>query len=213
MPAIAEQLPAAALSDPLTGSPTEEAWPKLPWAVSRGTFGVGGWTPPGYSAASAPTYSQGGAYYKAAAISGGSVFASLAIPTTYGLIKEEGATEDRKFSVWVFLDATDATADGYQLQLRQATTGEAKPNQYKFRLRKFVGGVATLLEETAAVTVEIGGAFALAVRERQLTMWRREGAATAWLQVGAEQADGTFTSGYSGIDGNGSNPTLKTFST
>jgi hypothetical protein len=213
MPSIAEQLAAAPVTDPLTLLPSEEAWPKLPWAVERGTFSGSGWKPPGYSAASAPTYSQGGTYYKAAIFSGGAAFAYLTIPTAYSLVKEEGATEDRKFSVWVFADVTDATADGYQLQLRQASTGTGAPNLYKFRLRKFVAGAATLLEETGTVTIEVGGAFALSVRAGKLTMWRREGALTPWGQVGAELTDATFTSGYSAIDGDGSNPTLTNFAT
>jgi len=207
---IPEQLAGAAVTDALTGSPGEEAWPKLGWASGRGTFNATGWHPPGYSKYE-PTESRGGTYYKAVALSGGNAFVLVTIPTKYGLINTAG--EPRCFGAWLYATPSGANANGYQLRLVQATSGEAEPNQYIFQLRRWVEGTPVLLAESAAVTINATGAFALAVIEGKLTMWRKETSAAGWAQVGAEAKDLSFTAGYSGIDGNGSNPTLTNFST
>jgi len=208
MASIAEQLAAAAITDPLTGSPSEEVWPKLPWANSRGTFSASGWKPPTW-AAYPPTQSRGGAYYKSLLLSGGSAFAGLTIPTNYS---ETQGAEYRSFGVWLFTPAGEK-AEGYQLRLRQASSGNGSPHLYKFTLVKYVAGEGEVLEETGEVSVETGGAFALAVLQGTLIMWRQRVAGGGWEQVGIEHRDSTFTSGYSAIDGNGSNPTLSNFFT
>jgi hypothetical protein len=207
MPSIAEQLAAAPVTDTLKGSPTEVAWPKLGWANSRGTFSASGWKPPGYSEWP-PTHSFGGTYYATPGKSGGDAYVYLNIPVSYSLLS---GAEYRSFSVWLFSGGNTAQANGYQLRLRQATSGTGSPKKYIFLLYKFVAGVGTLLAESGEVTIETGGAFALTKVGGKLAMWRREAAASEWVQVGADVEDAAFTEGYAAIDGTGSNPTLADF--
>ena len=207
MPTIPEQIAAAAVADTLGAARTEEEWPKLAWAASRGTFGSGsfGWRPPGF-VPWPPTQSVGGAYFAKGGQLSGDAFVSLDIQNTYFLIGgEEG--EYRSFSIWLFTDGA-GTGNGYQLRLRQWSFGNVTPRLYKFVLSKFVEGEKTLIEESEEVAIETGGGFALAMLGGYLTMWRRETAESEWVQVGESNADETFTEGYAGIDGNGSNPIL-----
>lgn len=207
MPTIPEQIAAAAVADTLKAARTEEEWPKLAWAASRGTFGSGGvgWKPPTF-VNWPPTQSFGGAYFAAGGVLSGDAFVSLDIPNNYSLIGgEEG--EYRSFSIWLFTNGA-GTGNGYQLRLRQWSFSNSVPRLYKFVLSKFVKGEKTLIEESGEVTVETGGGFALAMLGGILTMWRRETAESEWVQVGKSNADTTFTEGYAGIDGNGSNPVL-----
>lgn len=208
---IAEQLAAAAVTDSLAAARTEEEWPIMGWAASRGTFGSSsvGWKPPGY-AKKEPTGSQGGAIYKVAKRTGNS-FVALSIQNTYGLINTVG--EVRSFSVWLFTPGSGANANGYQLKMMQASSGSGTPHKYKFQLSKYVEGTQTLFEETGEVTIETEGSFALAIQNGVLSMWRRETAASEWVQVGSEFSDATYTEGYSAIDGDGSNPILNNFKT
>jgi hypothetical protein len=211
MATIAEQLAAAGITDTLAAARTEEEWPIMGWAASRGTFGSGslGWKPPGYTKKE-PTGSQGGAIYKVAKQSA-NAFVALAVANTYGLINTVG--EPRTFSVWLFTPGSGVNANGYQLKLVQASSGSGAPHKYKFQLSKYVEGTQTLFEETGEVTIETEGAFALAMRGGKLSMWRRETAASEWVQVGGEFTDSAFTEGYSAIDGDGSNPVLNNFKT
>lgn len=210
MPTIPEQLAAAAITDTLKGSPSEVAWPKLGWASTRGTFEANGWKPPGYNEWP-PTHSFGGTYYATGGKYVGDAYVFLTIPSTYSLIN----TPYRSFSVWLFSGGNTAQANGYQLRMRQASSGSSEPHKYKFMLVKYVAGVETLIAESGEVTVNPGGAFALVKVGGVLTMWRRETAVSEWVQVGAEAgyADGAFTEGFSAIDGTGSNPVLANFGT
>lgn len=208
MASIPEQLAAAPVTDTLTGSPSEVTWPQLGWANERGTFEAEGWKPPSYNEW-APTHSYGGALYKATALSGGNAFAYLTIPVTYSMLT--GASY-RSFSVWLFA-SSGKVAQGYQLRLKQASAGTGTPHLYVFMLLKFVNGEGTLLAESEPMTIETGGAFALAALGGVLTMWRREGEKTGWARVGEEVKDSAFTAGYSAIDGSGSNPHLSNFGT
>lgn len=213
MATIAEQLAAAAVTDTLKGSPTEATWPKLPWSNTRGTFSASGWKPPGYNEW-APTHAYGGTYYLTKKVTGGNGYTYLTIPSSYGLIN--GASY-RSFSIWLFA-GTAATATGYQLRAIQASSGSSEP-KYKLRLSLFYEGTEYNLFESVEVPIEPGGAFAIAILEGEATMWYRKTEASAWTQaaVGTEEYGNTIigivTSGYSAIDGTGSNPTLANFST
>ena len=207
MPSIIEQLAEVSVTEDFHTNPGEETWPKLGWANSRGTFSSERWKPPGYNEW-APTHSYGGAYYKPLKLEdSGYVF--FQITSAYSLIN--GASY-RSFSVWLFCSGT-GSANGYQLRLRQASSGTSTPRKYIFLLYKFVEGEGTLIAESEEVAIETGGAFALASQGGKLTMYRRETEGAEWVVVGSEYEDSTFTEGYSAIDGSGSNPVLDNFGT
>src|SRR5690606_15165225 len=102
-----------------------------------------------------------GAYFAKGGQLSGDAFASLDIRNTYSLINGEEGTY-RSFSIWLFTDGAGA-GNGYQLRLRQWSSGTSAPRLYKFVLSKFVKGEKTLIEESGEVAIETGGGFALAM--------------------------------------------------
>lgn len=206
MASIAEQLAALPVTDTLKHAaiPAEGEWAKLAWAASRGSDSEAGWAPPGY-VKHEPDGSNGGWYLAASKITGGNGATVLSRSGTFGFI---GGAEFRQFSTWLFTTGA-GTANGYQLTAKQSAT----ENKFLFRLAKYVAGAQTVLGESAEITMAADGSFAIVALGGKLSAWVKETAASAWVMVLGEFSDATFTEGFSGIDGNGSNPRVVNFST
>ncbi len=197
MAGIAQQLTALPVTDSLKHSSLPASFTKLPWAETSGTWSAtNGWSPPGYSASWAKPGSRGGIYHNIATLAGGS--AAVGVTKTTGTL-----SASRQFAVWLFTEGEEAS--GYQL----AVIAESA-TKVKFVLRKWVAGVETLLAEVKGIAFGVGDSFYLAALEGKVSMWHRVGESVP-VRIGEEVADTTFTEGYAGIDGNGSNPRLINF--
>ena len=193
-----ELLSGLPVTDSLKHNSQPSTFTTLPWSVVPGSWSESsGWSPESYLAG-AEAGSRSGLYWNAEKLKGNAAV---------GLKKATGfLTSPRQFSVWLFSEA-GAKPSGYQLAVIAETT-----TLVKFSLRKWVGGVETVLTESKEVTFGDNDSFYLLAKNGEISMWHRAGEATP-TQVGTEVTDSTFTEGYSGIDGNGSNPRLINFST
>lgn len=213
MATVAEQLKSASITDSLKYESLLAAetagWKKLVWAtVIAGTWGASGWKPPGY-AKHEPDGSVGGAWLSNKKQTGGNSFAYLVSPT-FGTNQAGGGAEPRQRSVWLYTTG-EGMANGYQLRCKDTVVGSSI--KYMMRLSKYTAGAETLIKEVE-VEIEANGGFALASASGKLGIYIRKTEAASWVLVGAEEfADTTFKEGFSGVDGNGSNPTLINFAT
>jgi hypothetical protein len=169
----------------------------LPWSVSPGFWSLEGWSPESYGTGP-EAGSRSGYYWNTEKLKGN---------VTVGLKKANGLlTSPRQFSVWLFTEG-GAKPSGYQLAVISETS-----SLVTFVLRKWVNGVETPLAESKEVPFADGDSFYLTSFGGKLSMWRRAGTGTP-VTVGTEVTESTFTEGYSGFDGNGSNPRLVNFTT
>lgn len=205
MPTISEQLAALAVTDNLKHATMPETWVKLPWSVNRGTSTEIGWEPESYGEGS-QAGSRAGWYWSPAKVKGGNGATMLKRAGAFGHIG------GRQFSVWLFTEGGEKPS-GYQLVAYQAgTVGASVPaDTYTFKLRKWVGGAETPLGETTSVGMEATGSFAVVSLSGKVSAWVRQNEAAAWTLVGSEVSDTSFAEGFSGVDGNGSNPFLINF--
>jgi hypothetical protein len=200
---IAEQLSGLAVTDTLKHEtiPGEGEWAKLGWAVDRGLDSSPGWGASSFEAGK-PAGSRSGWFYKPTKVTGGNVAVVLQRATAFSQIAE------RQFSVWAFTTGEGA-ANGYQLVAFQTSTAD----RYVFKLRKWVAGAESRLGETPEVAMTSTGSFALVVVSGRVSAWVKETSSSPWTLVGFEFTDSTFTEGFSGVDGNGTNATLINFAT
>ncbi|MFY9586476.1 MAG: hypothetical protein WAT66_03360, partial [Actinomycetota bacterium] len=195
---IPELLSSMPVTDSLKHSSAPSSFAQLPWAGNEGRWSELGWSPSSYIAGTYEADSRSGIYWNVEELEGDAMVGMT--KTTGGLLSP------RQFSVWLFSEA-GSKPSGYQL----AIVGE-NSSEVAFILRKWVGGAETVLEEVKGVPFSEGDSFYLLAYEGKLSMWHGEGAGVP-VSVGSEVADSTFTQGYSGIDGNGSNPRLVDFKT
>ena len=186
---------------PITNSLKQVSQPAdltaLPWSLFPGFWSTEGWSPESFLAG-AEAGSRSGYYWNTEKLKGN---------TVVGLKKTTGfLTSPRQFAVWLFSEA-GAKPSGYQLAVIAET-----PTLVTFLLRKWVNGVETVLAESKEVPYADNDSFYLLSFGGKLSMWRRSGEGTP-VMVGSEVTESTFTEGYSGFDGNGSNPRLVNFAT
>jgi hypothetical protein len=201
MATIAEQLSSMSVTDNLKHATMPETWVKWPWSFNRGFDSESGWSPESWTE-TVPHGSRSGWYWSPAKVKGGHGATILRRNGSFGHINL------RQFSVWLFSEGGEK-ASGYQLVAWQ--TGAA--DSYTFKLRKWVAGVESLLGETASVAMTGTGSFAVAALSGKVSAWVRQSEASSWTLVGSEVSDAAFSEGYSGVDGNGSNPLLIDFAT
>jgi hypothetical protein len=194
---LADLLAMSPITDTLQHSSQPASFTALPWSLWPGYWSTVGWSPEGYATA-AEAGSRSGYDWNTEKLSGN---------VTVGLKKTTGPlTPPRQFAVWLFTEG-GTKPSGYQLAVISETS-----TLVTFVLRKWVNGVETPLAESKEVPFAEGDSFYLASSGGKLSMWRRAGTATPQM-VGSEVAESTFTEGYSGFDGNGSNPRLINFTT
>lgn len=199
---IATELQALAVTDSLKHAALPGTFTLLPWAGTTGSWSeANGWSPGGYLAEfeGAKAGSRSGIYYNASKLTGGN--AAVGLKKTAG-----GLTSPRQIGLWLF-SAAGEKPTGYQLAMIAESA-----EKVKFILRKWVAGEATVLKEVTVVSFHENDSIYLVAKAGKVSMWRREGEAEPVI-VGTEVADATFTEGFSGVDGNGSNPALVNFAT
>jgi hypothetical protein len=194
---LGEMLATLPITDNLQHATQPTSLTALPWSVSPGFWSFEGWSPDSYGTGP-EAGSRSGYYWNTEKLKGN---------VTVGLKKTTGLlASSRQFAVWLFTEG-GAKPSGYQLAVISETS-----TLVTFVLRKWVNGVETPLAEAKEVPFAEGDSFYLTSFGGKLSMWRRPGTGTP-LMVGTEITDSTFTEGYSGIDGNGSNPRLINFTT
>lgn len=203
---IPEQLAAASVTDTLKHAviPGEGEWLKMPWATGRGSDSESGWKPEGY-AAHEPDGSRSGWLWLPGAQPVNRAYTILKRSGAFGHI---GGVEFRQFSVWVFAQNT-AKANGYQVCMKQTSTED----KYIIRLGRLFEGALTTLFESGEVVMKGTGEFAITHTNGKVAAWLREEEGKEFVIQGTEVADVTFLQGLSGVDGDGSNPTLINFRT
>lgn len=199
MATIAEQLAALAAAPTDTLKPgTPANFTKIPWANTAGVFNeTKGWEPPGFISGW-EAGSAGGIYYNPGKVKA---------PTATQVIRNEGATDPagRQWGVWACMSAT-AKPTGYQ-----AIALGLSAVHHKIVVREWNEGV---LVNSAEIELELmstlKSGIAIVVAEEKVTAWYRQEEGGAWKE-GPSIASTSFTEGYAGVDGNGSNPFLINF--
>lgn len=197
---IAEILEKAPVTDSLLHAALPASFSKIPWSGSEGTISVSGWKPGSYATEyeGEKAGSRSGIYYNTSKVEGGGGYVTIKVPAV-------SATSPRQMGLWLFSEMT-STPSGYQI----AVIGDG--STYTFKLRKWVSGVETLLSETKSIPIENKGSFGLIARSGLVGAWYKKNEVATWSLVN-EVSSSTFKKGYSGTDGNGSNPTFSNFST
>gem|GEM_PF-605973 len=109
----------------------------------------------------------------------------------------------RYFSLWVAMPSPASARSGYELRFTESSS-----NVYEVVLGRWQGGVKTSLASKAGYSLPKGS---------QLAVLAKGGTVSAWTKTGSEYtqllsaADTTFTAGYAGMEGSGSNTRLKDF--
>lgn len=215
MATIPEQLAAAPVTDALNGTREETIWPKLAWAgTSRGTFSTTGWNPSSGFTKLEPHETRDGAWFKTTKLTGGNAFVHLSLSsTTFTMVNAtNGAGNPRTDGLWLF-STGEGTANGYQMLCVQNSESATVPYNWILKLYKYTAGTGSLIAESGVVTVNPNGAFGLARLNGKVGMWFRQEGASAFVAAGSEVTDATYTEGFSGIQGNGSNPRFVNFTT
>ena len=197
---ISEVLAKAPVTDSLLHASLPASFTKVPWAENSGTISVSGWKAESYSAEyeGAKAGSHSGIYYNTSKVEGGGGYVTIKVPTA-------SASSPRQMGLWLFSEMTSVPS-GYQV----AVIGDG--TNYTFKIRKWVSGNETLLSETKSISIESKGSFGLIARSGLVGAWYKKNEAATWNLVN-EVSSSTFTKGYSGLDGNGSNPVFSNFST
>jgi streptogramin lyase len=180
--------------NPLSGG---GAWAALAWDNSTNEHNTGwvsssGWAPfNGY-----PTIN--GAHWQKATFA--DTGAGDAVAAT--LVASPGVNS-RYFSLWLDMPSPASAQTGYELRFTQTASGV-----YEVALSKWQAGTKTVLASKSNYSFSTSGKFALA---------DKAGTVSAWINTGSEYtqllsaADSAFTSGYTGIEGSGSNTRLTNF--
>lgn len=195
MPTIPEQLGSLSILDSLKHAAVPGTMSNLPWQTAVGSWSeAAGWSPASFLE-NAPTNTRSGLYINTGKVSGNY---GLGLKKTTGSL----AVAARQFEVWLFYQGA-AAASGYQLRVIAEASGKV---QYK--LTKWVEGTGTpLIESAKELTFAENDSFFLARVGNKLGIYHRTGEGTPEL-VGSEVEDTTFTEGFVGFGGNGSNPRL-----
>ena len=163
-------------------------WAKMPWCTSPMQASSAGFHPTGFGTTS-------GSYWSATSFLGGIC--------TYKYVSGSGIGQ-RDIGLWVCLNA--AEHNGYRVKFIDEPAEETTV-KWKAVLYKVTGGVESVMAESGELEPLIGRHFGL---------WNNGGTIEAWSQAEAgawslvvSHADSTYTTGFIGIDGAGSNPALK----
>lgn len=199
MATIPEQLIALAVTDTLKKATKPASLTKLPWAITEGSWSEAlGWSPSAFTT-NPPTGTRSGFYFNTGEQSGN---VGIGLKKTTGSL----AAEERQFEVWLFYQGGEKPS-GYQLAV---ITNKTSNGKVRYRLTKFVEGVATtLINTTEEFTFNENDSFYLARVGNKLEVYRRSGESLPEYIENVE--DATFTKGFSGFGGNGSNPRLINF--
>lgn len=199
MQTIAAQLSALAVTDTLKHAAVPGTLTNIPWQVAVGSWSeAAGWSPSAFTA-NPPTNTRSGLYLNTGKQSG---------DHAVGLKKTTGslAAAERQFEVWM-CSAMGAKPSGYQLAV---ITNKTSNGKVRFVLRRFIEGEGiTLYESTEELPFNENDSFYLAKVGAKLLVYYRSGEGTPTLVGGA--VDATFTEGFAGFGGNGSNPRLINF--
>lgn len=109
---------------------------------------------------------------------------------------------ERWFAVWACLKAAEKS--GYSVRMT-----ETSANVYTCTIERWAAGVATTIKTITGVSFTTGNTIGIGVRSGKVSAWKL--VSGTWSQIG-EEADATYTKGYSGIEGSGSNPFYTNFS-
>jgi len=115
-----------------------------------------------------------------------------------------GDISERFWSLWMCF--ANATHNGYRAQFIDQTT----VTEGKVKIFKVVGGVETLLIESAGFTLEAGDRFGFQKIGTTLSAWRQAKGTGAWTKL-TEVVNAEFTKGNVGLDGSGSDPNFTEF--
>lgn len=162
-------------------------WAPLQWATNPGytsTTGNPGWIPyNGY-----PTIN--GAYWTPAKFgSGVGDAAAMTMSTAPG-------AANRYLALWLNMSNPGSEKSGYQLKWVEISSGT-----YTVTLAKWIGGSETVLKTSSPVVAPAGTTFAISSENGEVTAWDGSGGSLTPL---FSAADGTFVSGYAGMEGSGS---------
>lgn len=199
MPAALDALPVrdafATNEKPLSGG---GAWAALAWDNSETGHNTGqvegGWGP--YN-----TYPVvNGAYWtKASLPDTGSGTAAAAT-----LIARPASAAGRYFSLNLAMPSPASAHTGYELRFT-----ETSANVYDVVLAKWVSGTKTSLATKTAYSLPLGSKFALTDRGGTVSAWTKL-AGGEYAQI-LTAADSSFSNGYAGLEGSGSNTRLSEF--
>lgn len=197
---VAEQLAAiaAAPTDTLKESPQPANFTKLPWASTAGSWTTSGWKPPGFTEG-IEAGSAGAAYYNTA---------KQKAPAAAMVIHASGSDpEKRQWSAWAMASAS-AKPTGYQA-VAVGVTGE----EHKVLIREWNAGVLVRSAEAAGITLSnVNSGIAVVVGEGKAAVWTRKSGTEPWVERASIETT-SFSEGFSGFDGNGSNPLMLNFAT
>jgi hypothetical protein len=186
---------------PLLDDLTREEWPlatgkwvRLPWTAEIG----GAWLDPygGYGSKE----DESGAYWSPSSFSG-SENAAIAVAT----VGSAPSNEAEYVSLWLDIPNPIAEqASGYQARFASYGNG----NHYVY-LSKWINGVRQVLESNWSRAIHAGERVALTEQPGgNLAIWAGEPSAMTLI---ATANDGTYTSGYAGINVSGGTGTLNSF--
>lgn len=163
-------------------------WSKMSWCTASMRAAAAGFHPESFSTTT-------GSYWSATSFTGGAA--------TYKYVSGS-AIGQRYIAIWLCLDA--AAHNGYRIKFIEEPE-EVSTLKFKAIIYRVTGGVETVLVESAEVETLVGKHFGA---------WNNNGVIEAWTQPEAggwslltSHADSTYTSGFIGIDGSGSNPALQ----
>lgn len=199
MPAALEALPLndsfATEESPLSfsGAFSALAWDNGTSGHNTGRVASNGWGP--YDGA--PTVN--GAYWKRTSFVDTGAGDAVAVK-----VNHNPANATRYFSLWLNMPNPATERTGYQLRLTETSV----PSIYELRLARWQSGTETLLASKSSYSVPIGSLVALTDNNGTLAAWAKTG--TEYTQV-ISAADATFTSGFTGIEGSGTETRLANF--
>ncbi len=171
-------------------------WAALSWDNSTTGYNTG-WVSGGWSPwDSFPTIN--GAYWKKAAFAdtgaGDAVVATLS--------NSPGITT-RYFSLWLNMPNPASVRTGYELRFT-----ETGLSAYEVALSKWEAGTKSLLASKTGYSFPLNSKFALVEKAGTVSVWTKTGSEFTQLLSVANTA---LTSGYTGVEGSGSNTRLKDF--
>jgi len=172
-------------------------WSAPTWASNSSGHATGqdttsGWGP--YDAYS----TVNGAYWNPATFSDASGSAAAITMQISPEIKE------RYVSLWLDMANPGSVKGGYQLRWRELSS----TTTYKVTLSKWSSGTETVLAEQASVEIATGTTMAISDTGSTVTAWKGTGGSLSSI---LSASDSSFSSGYAGIEGSGSNSRSKDF--
>jgi RHS repeat-associated protein len=181
------------IADPLdrTEKPLSNGgkWQALNWAIGTktGEDTTTGWVP-------VDPFLSGinGAYWSASMSSdtGGNA-AAITMPVS-------PLYESRYLAVWLNMSTPGSAKSGYQLRW---TLNSDSSSNYTVKLSKWSAGTETVLASNASVTIPIGTTLAISDTGGTVTAWQGTGGSLTSI---LSSSDSTYSSGYAGIEAQGS---------